>query len=426
MSFKQESEKLLSGELSIREHHPLLSTGEAEEIAGGVMFWRWFANMAGIRTEDGLVLIDTGAHDNREETVAMVRRWSPDRINTAIYTHGHIDHVAGMTAFAAEAAQNRRARPRVVGHRAVAARFDRYRRTAGYNSIINTRQFSTPTRWPEEYIYPDTYFDHQFNVVAGTWRFECHHARGETDDHCWVYIPSRKVLLTGDFIIWAAPNAGNPQKAQRYARDWAEALRAMAKTGAEVMLPGHGLPVFGSIRIRQVLNDTAEYLQSLCDQTLKLMNEGATLEDIAHEVKPPAALAEKPYLQPIYDEPEFIVRNIWRLDGGWYDGIASHLKAAPHDAQAQEIAAMAGGPDVLMGRALKRMAEGDLALAAHLIDWAVAAAPADRAAHEARMRIYMARAQASDSTMAHGIFRAAALESAAKAGVPPPDDPRVL
>jgi alkyl sulfatase BDS1-like metallo-beta-lactamase superfamily hydrolase len=426
MGFRQDSEKLLSGELSIRERHPLLPTGEAEEIAPGVMFWRWFANITAAKTEDGLVLIDTGGHFNQAETVAMVRRWSQERVNTAIYTHGHIDHAAGMGAFAAEAQQNRRARPRVVGHRAVAARFDRYKRTAGYNGLINTRQFGGPVKWPEEYIYPDTYFDHQLNVVAGSWRFECHHARGETDDHCWVYIPSRKILITGDFVIWAAPNAGNPQKAQRYAREWAEALRAMAKTGAELMLPGHGVPVFGSIRVRQVLNDTADYLQSLNDQTLKLMNEGAPLEEIVHSVSPPAGLAEKPYLQPIYDEPEFIVRNVWRLEGGWYDGIASHLKPAEHRAQAEEVASMAGGADVLMGRALRRMEEGELALASHLIDWAVAAAPESRAAHEARMRIYTARAQESASTMAHGIFRAAAMDSAAKAGVTPPEDPRTM
>jgi len=87
---------------------------------------------------------------------------------------------------------------------------------------------------------------------------------------------------------------------------------------------------------------------------------------------------------------------------------------------------MAGGADVLMGRALRRMEEGELALASHLIDWAVAAAPESRAAHEARMRIYTARAQESASTMAHGIFRAAAMDSAAKAGVTPPEDPRTM
>ena len=101
--------------------------------------------------------------------------------------------------------------------------------------------------------YPDTYFDDRVTITAGAMKFECHHARGETDDHCWVYIPQRKVLCTGDFIIWAAPNAGNPQKVQRYAREWSEALRTMAKTGAEILIPGHGLPVFGPMRVRQVL-----------------------------------------------------------------------------------------------------------------------------------------------------------------------------
>jgi hypothetical protein len=42
------------------------------------------------------------------------------------------------------------------------------------------------------------------------------------------------------------------------------------------------------------------------------------------------------------------------------------------------------------------------------------------------MRIYAARAAESTSTMAHGIFRAAALESAAKAGVAPPEDSRMI
>ena len=35
------------------------------------------------------------------------------------------------------------------------------------------------------------------------------------------------------------------------------------------------------------------------------------------------------YLRAIYDEPEFIIHNIWRLYGGWYDGNPSRLKPAP-------------------------------------------------------------------------------------------------
>jgi alkyl sulfatase BDS1-like metallo-beta-lactamase superfamily hydrolase len=329
-----------------------------------------------------------------------------------------------MPAIVADAQKNKVARPRVVGHRAVAARFDRYKRSVGYNNVVNTRQFNRPASFPTEYVYPDTYFDSQLNVVAGDDRFECHHARGETDDHCWVFIPHRKVLCTGDFIIWGAPNAGNPQKAQRYAREWAEALRAMARTGAEVLVPGHGYPVFGAMRVRQVLNDTANYLQSLYDQTLAMMNSGAPLDEIIHTVRAPDALAGKPWLQAVYDEPEFIVRNIWRLEGGWYDGVPSNLKPASDAERAREIAALAGGVAAIVARALEKLAMGEFVLACHLADWAVAAAPDDKSAHEARMKVYAARAASEESTMAHGIFRAAVIESAAKAGIAAPEDDR--
>jgi alkyl sulfatase BDS1-like metallo-beta-lactamase superfamily hydrolase len=411
---RDQAEKFWNGEITVAQQHPLAATGESEEVAADVIFFRWFANLTAIKTGEGLVLIDTGSFFNQEETVKMVRRYVPDRVNAAIYTHGHADHALGMAAFAAEAQRNKVARARVVGHRAVAARFDRYKRTAGYNGIINSRQFGITAAWPTEYIYPDTYFDDRVTITAGAMKFECHHARGETDDHCWVYIPQRKVLCTGDFIIWASPNAGNPQKAQRYAREWSEALRAMAKTGAEILIPGHGIPVFGAMRVRQVLLDTAEYLRSLYEQTIALMNDGATLDQILNQVEPPAALAEKPYLRAVYDEPKFIVRNIWRLEGGWYDGTPSHLKPAPEAEQAREIAELAGGTERIIARALEKLAGGELALASHLADWAVAAAPENQEAHAARAKIYEARAADAQSTMSRGIFRAAAEDSTKK------------
>ncbi len=421
---KEASEKFWNGEITVAQQHPLIPTGEFEEVAAGVMFYRWFANFVAVKTEEGIVLVDTGAYFNQAESVALVRRFGPERINTAIYTHGHVDHALGMAAFIAEGQKNKVARARVVGHRGVAARFDRYKRTGGYNEIVNSRQFSATAKWPTDYVYPDTYFEDRFTVSAGSIKFECHHGRGETDDASWVYIPQRKVLCTGDFIIWAAPNAGNPQKATRYAREWAEALRAMVKVGAEVLLPGHGVPIFGALRVRQVLTDTAEYLQSLYDQTVALMNTGTPLDEIVRTVAPPAKLIDKPYLQAVYDEPEFIVRNVWRLEAGWYDGMPSNLKPASVASQAGQIAEMAGGVAKLVEQANSKLEAGDLAMAAHLIDWAVLAAPEDLAGHALRTKIYAARAAESRSTMSHGIFRAAAVESGAKAGIEVPADLR--
>ena len=47
-------------------------------------------------------------------------------------------------------------------------------------------------------------------------------------------------------------------------------------------------------------------------------------------------LLAKPYLRPFYDEPEFVVRNVWRQFGGWWDGTASRLKPSP-DAQVAAV-----------------------------------------------------------------------------------------
>jgi alkyl sulfatase BDS1-like metallo-beta-lactamase superfamily hydrolase len=167
--------------------------------------------------------------------------------------------------------------------------------------------------------------------------------------------------------------------------------------------------------VRQALEDTAEWLETLERETVTRMNAGATLEAIVAEVRPPAHLADRPYLQPVYDEPEFVVRNVWRLYGGWWDGVPSHLKPAAQSALGAEVAALAGGVGALVGRAKALAARGDLVVASHLADWAVAAAPDDRDAHALRAAVYEARAQASAALMTRGIFAAAARESADKA-----------
>ena len=413
---RERAEACWSGRIEPREFWK--PTGEREEIAPDVFFVHAFANVTVVRTGAGLVLIDTANYAARDRTFASVRAIDPGPIHAAIYTHGHADHAFGLPPFLAEAAGRGWPRPRIVGHRSVAARFDRYRATAGYNGLINARQFSIAASWPTEYDYPDTVYDRSLRFEAGDVTLELEHARGETDDATWVWWPARRILWTGDLFIWVAPNAGNPQKVQRYAAEWAAALREMAARGAELLVPGHGLPVVGAERVRQALTDTAEWLESLVGQTLALMNAGASLEQVLHDVRPPAHLAERPYLQPVYDEPDYVVRNLWRLYGGWYDGVPSHLKPAPEAEIGREMATLAGGVDALIARALALADDGRLPLASHLIDWAVAAEPDHTGAHAARAAIYQRRADGARALMTRGIFSATARDSAARSGTP--------
>ena len=412
------TDRLWSGEASTTqaEFHPFAGPRLLEELAPGVAFFKAFVNVTAVKTGEGLVLVDTGSFHPAAHKLSFdaVRGWNGERVHTAVYTHGHVDHAYGLPPFLAEARGRGWQPPRIVGHDNILPRMQRYVRTAGYNSIINTRQFGVATQWPVEFQAPtDTYSDTLEFAVGGA-RFQLHHAKGETDDHTWVFLPETKTLCTGDLFIWAAPNAGNPQKVQRYAVEWAAALRAMAALGPELLLPGHGLPIAGAARVQAALLDTAAYLESLVNQTLERLNAGETLYEILDAVRPPPELAAKPYLKPVYDEPEFIVRNLWRCFGGWHSGVPSELKPAPRRELGRELAALAGGIERLLERSHALLAAGDARLAAHLVDWAADAEPASREVHAARAAVYRALMTAASSTMSRGIYGAAARESEAK------------
>jgi alkyl sulfatase BDS1-like metallo-beta-lactamase superfamily hydrolase len=406
------ADKLFTGEAPIASHHPFSSSGTMAEVQPRVAFVDAFANCSVVDTDDGLVAVDTSGVFHAQHVHETVRSWSPRRLDTAIFTHGHIDHVFGVDLYEEEARTNGWNPPRVVAHAALAERFDRYRITAGYNAVINQRQFRAPSlQWPTQYRYPDQTYTDRLALDVGGEQFELFHDRGETDDATWVWSPERRILFAGDMFIWASPNCGNPQKVQRYARDWAAAFRKMDALEPDLLLPGHGLPIVGRERVHRALTEGAELLETLVEQTLAMMNAGARLDDIVHSVRPPTHLLERPYLQPIYDEPEFVVRNIWRQYGGWYDGDPSHLKPAPPAVLAEELASLAGGATKLAARAREVAAAGDLRLAGHLAELAAQAAPHDKGVHAVRAEVFGARAREEASTMSKGIYSWAAHES---------------
>ena len=419
MTIRRLAERYWEGEADlVHEHHPVAPVAgrQSEELAEGLLYLKSIASVTAVDTGDGLVLLDTGSFFDQDAVFSSVRSWRPDSpLVAAVYSHHHVDHIFGTARFEAEATERRWPQPTVYGHAGIPDHFRRYQRTAGWNAAINKRQFALPVDnffWPVDYRFPDVTYDDRITFRRGDLTFELHHGRGETDDATWTWIPERRILHPGDLFIWAVPNAGNPQKVQRYSSDWAAALREMAGLGAEVMVAGHGLPIFGSDRIRQALTDTAELLESIEAQALVLMNQGCTLDQVIHGVEIPAHLLERPYLRPVYDHPQFLVRNIWRRYGGWYDGEPDQLLPAPRAEQAREWVDMAGGVGPVLQRAAELAAAGNLRLACHLVEFAVLAEPESAEAHQVRREVYAARSAQQESSMARNILNHAALASA--------------
>src|ERR687898_2629276 len=116
-------------------------TQELSELADGVALIESFSHVVVVDTGDGLVAFDSSGVQTGPAVLDALRAWSAAPVHTLVYTHGHADHVGGSRSFAADADARNRPPPRVLGHEHVERRFDRYEYTAGYNRVINMRQF---------------------------------------------------------------------------------------------------------------------------------------------------------------------------------------------------------------------------------------------------------------------------------------------
>lgn len=374
-----------------------------------------FSNVTAFDTDEGLVLIDTCLPAFAPYVADELREHTDSPVDTAIYTHGHADHAQALGEYLLDGQEP----PTIIAHEAMADRFDRYARTEPYNDVINGRQLAgDPTAaenhslgegssfgWPEH--PPTTWYSDELTLTVGGTTFELHHARGETDDMTWVYCPDRDVLCPGDLVIGAVPNAGNPQKVQRYPWEWADALHEMAATEADTMCPGHSESIVDDEEeVERRLLAYADYLETIVEETLEKLNDGAPPHvDIVREIDLPEP--EESWLQAEYDCGEFIARNVIRYYGGWWSGRPSELKPARRTRLAEELAGLVGSAEDLATRAESLMVEGDQRLACHLADYALEAAPDDDAVRAAVANVYEKRASTTSDLMSANIYASA-------------------
>ena len=177
-------------------------------------------------------------------------------------------------------------------------------------------------------------------------------AQGETDDHMVVWLPEARVLLPGDNWYHAFPNLyairGTPYR--DFAK-WADSLQMLAGLDAEVMAPGHTMPVFGRAAIIEVLSTTRAAILHVMQHTADGMDAGLSLDDIVATLKLPSALADKPWLGEFYGKASWSARAFAVGTLGWYDGNPSHLGTLASKERAAHMATLAGGVAALRAAA---------------------------------------------------------------------------
>lgn len=407
------------GRFSVEQAHHIFDRGYASGHEPGIVevaprsWWiqPGMVNVALFETDDGLLLVDAGCAGDGPALLSAVRGLSDRPLHTVVYTHAHSDHAYGLWAFL-EAGED----PQVIAHRGFVDHVDRYIKTSGLNARVNGQRAATGrTGWLEdrsEVVWPTVLYDDTLELELGGERFVLRHGKGETDDATWVWAADRGVIAAGDLVTGYLPNAGNPRKVQRYAEEWADAATEMAALHPTALIPGHGDPVVGADRLQDELTTMARYLRVIVDHAIDGLNRGVLPDRIVETLQIPDELRDHPRLAALYDQPEFICRNVIRRYSGWWDGYPSHLLPASQDQQAAEVARLAGGVQVLVARA-RELAKTDLRLACHVAEWAFLADRGDAGARACYRDVLESRARIYPGLMAQVNLRVSAAWTAA-------------
>ena len=372
---------------------------ELFEVSDKLAFIKNFGNVAVFKDGSKGLLIDTGMGVSSNQVINKLKEWGIDEIEYIIYTHGHVDHVGG-TDLIAKAFKNDFLQ--VVSHEKVVERFDRYKKTIGYNGIINQRQFGLPAPvFPNEFRYPDITYKENYEINFNDSVINLIHGKGETDDATYLYSEKEDAIFTGDFFIWSLPNAGNPSKGQRYVGSWGEVLKDMSQYNAEFLFPGHGPLIQGKDTIKEILLNTSNCLLWIEENVLKLMNQGSTLRNIQDKITLPEEF-NQPYLVSSYDDFTFLINSVWRQYGGWYSGIPSELKPPSLFDMGSAYIDMAGGKENLLLFLQSLLAENKYKEASVLIDSISAVEPVFY--RDIKNAIYSFLADHEPSLMAKGIY----------------------
>ncbi|MEO9968570.1 MAG: alkyl sulfatase dimerization domain-containing protein [Hyphomonadaceae bacterium] len=360
---------------------------ERVEVAPGTWLVRFpIVNAAFFETSEGVVVVDTGMAAAGPVLIEHIREVTDAPIAAIIITHGHVDHLTGLWAF--EAAGELPAR--IIGHENIPARIERYGELRGSIAKYMSQPFDEVPSGLDALILPNETFSDRMELEIGGETFVLQHRLGETDDQLFVWVPSRKAVVTADYYQAFVPNLGNGKRVQRFGADWIDALREMADLEPEMMLPMHGPEVVGLAEIMSQLTETADALEHIQTETRNGLNAGLRKDEVIDNITWPERFAQNPYLENYYVSPQDIAKMYIKQWTGWWDDQPAHWTPATLEAQSRHIVKLAGGMESFLESG-RQVMESDIVLASHMADWAFYAEPDNREAQDFAVDVYRIR-----------------------------------
>jgi alkyl sulfatase BDS1-like metallo-beta-lactamase superfamily hydrolase len=244
----------------------------------------------------------------------------------------------------------------------------------------------------------------EFQIVSGT----------EAPAEFNVFIQPEKTFLAAEIATCSLHNILTPRGAKvRDARAWAHYLDEAAIRFApqsDAVISSHCWPVFGREAGTAWLSAQRDNYRWLHDQTVRRMNRGETMAEIAEalEAAPPPGNSAEWSTRGYYGTISHNAKAIYQFYLGWYDAVPASLHAYPPVERAVKLVEALGGADRTLALARNAMAAGDYRWSSDLLQNLVFAVPANAEAKALLAESYEQQGYQAESAIWRNQFLSAA------------------
>ncbi len=319
------------------------------------------ANTTVIATDAGNVVIDPGMSPKRARQVReqMARR-APGRTAVIIYTHSHIDHVGGASAWLDEGTEvwaTEEFRDHFVKQYSLFRPIETLRAARQFGAHVGLdslpcsalgRRIDMEAALETGVVMPTRTFSGRQELSVGGVRVELVEAHGETHDQLFVDVPELGALMPGDNYYAAFPNLYTIRGSSPRPIDaWIASLDEMRRREPEVLIGSHTAPIRGRAEVLAALTRYRDGIQWVRDRVISGANAGDDVDALAESIGLPERLARDPALAPLYGQIDWSARAIYANHLGWFDGRPEALYPMPRQSRARRSIDMMGGADAV-------------------------------------------------------------------------------
>ncbi|MFR9732187.1 alkyl/aryl-sulfatase [Saccharopolyspora sp. MS10] len=150
----------------------------------------------------------------------------------------------------------------------------------------------------------------------------------------------------------------------------------------DVVFASHHWPTWGRERAVRFLEEQRDAYAYLHDQSVRLINDGLTGEEIAEELSFPEQLDRAWHVRGYYGTVSHNAKAVYQRYMGWFDGNPAHLWRHPPVEAAKRYVDFMGGSSAVLAKARASAAEGDLRWVAEVVGHVLFAEPDNAEARE--------------------------------------------